>query len=366
MVLLVNASTVKVGGGLTLALNLLHFFEKTSNWSRIILIAPEGCNYKETVNPKIEYIPIRKKLLFPLLRPLLERIIIYRIIKKNSVNKVFTLGNLPLPFKCKQALLFDNPFSTTTDLSKFNLSFYNLIIHKIRNLLFRKRLRYVQIVFAQTLIQKSLLFKLYKNCPEIIIIPNTYPMIQKYYLNDNQVLTDKNKINLVAFSRYYEHKNLEILVEVALQCKQKSKPYKIYLTIDKNQSVRAKNLILKIGKNKLSEYIENLGIIEPFNIKSFYSNFDGLILPSLLESYSTTYAEAMNFDKPIFTSDRDFAHEVCRDHAHYFNEKSANSIIAILDNFYELSKKVNKQTTKVILPTWIDLSQRYNYHLNRF
>ena len=34
-------------------------------------------------------------------------------------------------------------------------------------------------------------------------------------------------------------------------------------------------------------------------------------LPSLLESYSGAYVEAMSFGVPIVTSDRDFAREVC-------------------------------------------------------
>lgn len=53
---------------------------------------------------------------------------------------------------------------------------------------------------------------------------------------------------------------------------------------------------------------------------------DALLMPSLLESFSGTYLEAMHFGLPILTSDLDFAREVCHDAALYFDPWDTASI----------------------------------------
>lgn len=51
-----------------------------------------------------------------------------------------------------------------------------------------------------------------------------------------------------------------------------------------------------------------------------------MFLPTLLECFSASYAEAMIMRKPILTSDMGFAHCVCKDAAVYFNPMNANDI----------------------------------------
>ena len=61
-------------------------------------------------------------------------------------------------------------------------------------------------------------------------------------------------------------------------------------------------------------------------IPSLYAAADLLLLPTLLESFSGTYIEAMHHGVPICTSDRDFARVVCGDDAVYFDPTSAEHI----------------------------------------
>jgi glycosyltransferase involved in cell wall biosynthesis len=51
-----------------------------------------------------------------------------------------------------------------------------------------------------------------------------------------------------------------------------------------------------------------------------------MLFPTLLESFSGTYIEAMHFGLPIITSDLDFAHTVCGDAAIYCDPLSIKSI----------------------------------------
>ena len=58
-------------------------------------------------------------------------------------------------------------------------------------------------------------------------------------------------------------------------------------------------------------------------------------MPTLLESFSGTYVEAMYHQIPIFTSDIDFAHDVCKEAAFYFDPLDSNSILSTLENGFQ-------------------------------
>jgi glycosyltransferase involved in cell wall biosynthesis len=66
------------------------------------------------------------------------------------------------------------------------------------------------------------------------------------------------------------------------------------------------------------------------DVPRLYASVDALLLPTLLESFSQTYIEAMHFGKPIFTSDRDFAHDVCGDVAFFFDPHDPGDIVRTL------------------------------------
>jgi glycosyltransferase involved in cell wall biosynthesis len=55
------------------------------------------------------------------------------------------------------------------------------------------------------------------------------------------------------------------------------------------------------------------------DVPSLYRQVDALLLPTLLESFSGTYVEAMFHGKPIFTSNYEFATDVCQGAALYFD-----------------------------------------------
>ncbi len=52
----------------------------------------------------------------------------------------------------------------------------------------------------------------------------------------------------MCLSRYYEHKNIEILVEVAEKIKKSGRNYKILITIEKTQRKGAGYIISEIEK----------------------------------------------------------------------------------------------------------------------
>jgi glycosyltransferase involved in cell wall biosynthesis len=125
-------------------------------------------------------------------------------------------------------------------------------------------------------------------------------------------------------SKYYPHKNFEILFNLADKLIENN--IKVHLTLDKNIKSEAK-IIKRIDENSLNNVLINIGYVSSSNLCEVYQQNDGLFLPTLLESFSTNYIEAFKFGIPIFTSNLDFAKEVCEDAAFYFNPYDASDII---------------------------------------
>jgi glycosyltransferase involved in cell wall biosynthesis len=60
-----------------------------------------------------------------------------------------------------------------------------------------------------------------------------------------------------------------------------------------------------------------------------------MFLPTLLECFSASYAEAMKMGLPILTSDLKFAREVCGDAAVYFDPVNAGDIAEKILELYD-------------------------------
>ena len=68
-----------------------------------------------------------------------------------------------------------------------------------------------------------------------------------------------------------------------------------------------------------TDRIINLGPISQKSCPSVYKQCDALFAPTLLETFSAAYPEAMKMEKPILTSNYSFAKDVCQDAALYFD-----------------------------------------------
>ena len=108
------------------------------------------------------------------------------------------------------------------------------------------------------------------------------------------------------------------------------------------------NFLLAIDENNLKDYIINIGEVAWELVPNLYEISKATILPTLLESYSGIYIESMKYNKPILTSDLDFARETCQDAAIYFDPFSAEDIL----------NKINKvDFTKM---AYEEMSRKYN------
>ena len=134
------------------------------------------------------------------------------------------------------------------------------------------------------------------------------------------------KFVLFCLTRYCAHKNLEILAECFRRHGRQMQDVVILLTVQADQHPRARRFIASLDDPRLKGHLVNVGPVDQSELAAYLTWCDGLILPTLLESFSGTYVEAMQFQCPILTSDLDFAHDVCGSAARYFDPLDTASV----------------------------------------
>ncbi len=92
----------------------------------------------------------------------------------------------------------------------------------------------------------------------------------------------------------------------------------VTLPKDGSNWLEIQQLAAKLG---VEECLYNHGPVPVTDGPQLYQTCDFLLLPTILETFSGTYPEAMAMGLPIITTDLDFAHEICQD-AHSSTHRS--------------------------------------------
>ena len=191
---------------------------------------------------------------------------------------------------------------------------------------------------------------------KISVVSNTYNSVfnKKNLKTSSNPLLNNNSFKLITISSYYPHKNLEIINSVINYIPKKYN-VKFYLTLPQD-------IFLK--KFKDCDQIVNLGPQYIGNCPALYYLSDAVFLPTLLETFSASYPEAMIMNKPIITSNLPFAKDICASSAEYFNpldpEDIAKKIINLLTdkNRYRQLIEFGKKRVKTF-PSSYQRAEKY-------
>ena len=129
----------------------------------------------------------------------------------------------------------------------------------------------------------------------------------------------------------------------------------VILTISGDDHPNARNLLRSIDEHQLSSSILNVGPLKQQDLFGYYRHCQALFLPTLLESFSGTYLEAMQFGSPILTSDLDFARQICGDVAMYFdpwNVSNMKDVVLEFKNKPEWSARMAERGAQRIRGTY--------------
>ena len=172
----------------------------------------------------------------------------------------------------------------------------------------------------------GLIKRLYLQSSSIHVVKNTCG--QHFF--DMQMsppeLSKLQKVRILCMSAYYPHKNLEIIPEVLkhLSTDLEHIEFEFVITLPFDSSGYLKLMeeakVLGVDRN-----ICNLGYVKVDDAASIYEQCHIVFLPSLLETFSANYPEAMATKRPIVTTDLSHAHAACQDAALYFDPTDAKS-----------------------------------------
>lgn len=342
--ILVIAHNIIQGGGVNIVCSFVEYLIKKEK--EVLVLLPDIPVYRElesslssTDKLSVEWAPSGVsryvyKLNFP-----------YRlntIIKVHEISKIYSLGNFAYKANVPQVVLMQNAFSTLDDNRVWEkFSFRDKMYLKLMQFSILKNLKYASKIIVQTHTQKTALQKRLKiEESKINIVPNHIDLSKIGVLNDKNVVFHGSSLNLLFLSKYYPHKNFEILPEICNIIQERKLPIHITLTLDEKNKVD--NKVLESLK-PYSSIISNIGAVRYDKLSEVYSKNHGIFLPTLLESFSGNYIEAMYFEKLIFTSDKDFSREVCGDYANYFDPFSPFEIVDMFQKVLENPLEANSK-----------------------
>ncbi|MBI2824168.1 MAG: glycosyltransferase family 4 protein [Planctomycetia bacterium] len=134
---------------------------------------------------------------------------------------------------------------------------------------------------------------------------------------------------ILCFSVGHKHKNLEILPRIAAEL-DRQRPdldFRIVITLPTNDRV-CRRVMHRAKRLGVTDRFENVGPVPVARGPELYRTCDISLLPTLLETFSANYPEAMAMGLPLVTTDLDFAHDVCGDAALYYPPQDAAAAAA--------------------------------------
>lgn len=353
----INALNAKDGGGLSYLTNFIKLLSKHKTNDQYFVLVPPSRNFDSYNQKNITIINVYSFFASPILLPISYIFLIPLLIFLKKCNVVFNLSDLPILTNRKQVMLFDWPYGLYPETVAWNLMDRKDYIKRIVKLFFVKLLiNNVNIFVTQNSVMKKRLKEIY-NFQRVEIIPNATSLDNLNTKENLRNFNFKNKINLLYLTYYYSHKNIEIFVPLAKEILKQKLDIGIVITISSKQGKQAKDLLKIIEEENINSVIHNLGPVDMKDVPALYKQTDGLLMPTLLETFSGTYVEAMYHKKPIFTSDLDFARNICKESAFYFDPLNHLEILEVLKNSFSdekiLERKVSS-ASKVLetYPTW--------------
>lgn len=325
MNILINASNSKKGGGVQVADSICRELHKYTDHNFVIV----HTNVLKTCAIDVQKMPNIKTIEYDL--PISFWIFLSgrcryldEIVKQYNIDAVVTVfgPSYWIPkvkhlsgFARPHVVLYDSPFWKTGS-----------ILSRIKNKIKRVQLKFFinrcsNYYYTENEFISQRLRELFPNKFIYTVTNNAHQVFRSAELRDDSVkLPDFDGVTLLTISANYPHKNLGIIKPVIsyLTKRHPSLRYRFAVTLDKD--------VFPFLDEESMQHVVFIGPVSIQQCPNLYEQCDAMFLPTLLECFSASYAEAMIMHKPILTSDLGFARSVCGDSALYFDPMSPESI----------------------------------------
>jgi len=164
------------------------------------------------------------------------------------------------------------------------------------------------------------------------------------------------------------HKNHLILIRAFEMLRGRKEAHRLVLTIDEATAVQ-------LGGESARQLIDAgllvaLGWINKSHLRSLYSNCDGCVMPSVLESLSSSHLEAMEWKVPQIVADLPYARDLCGEAAVYVNPYDAEQWVGAILSLSEdqaLKKRLIEEGSKRMKQfpaSWTECAERTRLFLS--
>ena len=290
-------------------------------------------------------------------KSLKSRKIILGIVSTYNVDVVYTMaGPSYINFNCIHIMGISNAWllnvNTKLLYSTFKWSF-------VKEYLRIKWSRYncknaADIYVFQTIeSMRSFNKELKLNPQKSVHIPNAY--IDRSLLKNKPILLKKGHISIVIPSSFYPHKGLDDVIWLIKKMgNELNNKYCFFFTVpneyENKYLIKIKNLSKKIK-------VINIGKYNPEEEYSIMSQCDIILLPSKLETFSSSHLEAALTEKIIISRKEPFATNICGEDAYYFSSR---------EDLFKLFKDINylTRTKTKTLNSFISYNQRCEMIVN--
>jgi len=204
----------------------------------------------------------------------------------------------------------------------------------------------------------GMLRRLHVDPAAVAVVPNSCAaLFGDARVPDAEFPAPNKTVRFLYLSAWYGHKNIQSIPRVAAELKRLApdRNVKFVITIPDDEPGLA-TLLANAAELGVTDCIENVGRVPLADAVQLYASVDACFMPSLLETFSANYPEAMATGRPIVASDLDFAHAICGDAATYFDptspEAAAHVILKLLSDPQEWQRSINRGRAVVgALPT---------------
>lgn len=331
MKLMVDASICLKGGGIQVALSFLENIAFDSEFELICVVNPE-IDKQLSIVAKNKIRNYYVECIEPIYKKSIQGKRISDIEKNHSPDLVFVVFG-PSYWRSKAPCLqgFALPLMVYEDTRNYvyknnlKLKLYQKLLNYFKAKKFKKNADFA-VVETQTFKQRLSSFMSFDES-KIFVVENSFnPSFLQNIVDNNKIPSMSGTLNIFIPSAYYPHKNLEILVDVALFLKKDSSFNGKFNFLLNEGSAEWRNIISLAKCKNVDDLFFTYGPVANIKMKDLYAINDFVLLPTLAEASTAVYPEAFISKKVLLTSDIDFSRELCGEAAVFFNPFDAQDI----------------------------------------
>lgn len=374
MKFVVEALGLNAGGGVPCGVNLLSKLPAHVG-HRFVLLIPDLAEYGqiEGANLRVVRRAVPRSLLA---RHMFLSRSVPEICRQEQADALLGLGNfIPRRLHCPAVVMLHNPYIIYRELvAEGRDTLRNRLIDAYGRYHYRHLPAGVCVV-VQTEIMKGRLYARFGiNPARVAVIPSGL-VIPETDVNGGDRSGPLSGVSrpftFLCLSRYYAHKNIEILpAAIARLPRYTKKAVQCLITISPDQHPNAAAFLRTLSCGGPASRLINIGPVSRDKIGALYRSADAYILPTLLETYCYPYDEALHFGLPVLTSDRDFARSRLGDAAVYLDPLDADSVARAMAAIMEdenLRSRLVERGRHIVqqIPSWDEVAARFAGLLER-